>query len=64
MKVSMNCLHNEYRNLKPKKGIQKWLYLNTISPKRVIKKTHASVVAIGDSIVVRLRRMEIFIFTM
>ena len=41
---------------KAEKAILKWLNRYTLPPQRVIKKSHAFLVVIGDSIVAGLRR--------
>ena len=51
----MVCLHSDYRNLKPKKRSKIGWIETHYHQKELLRKSYASVVVIGDSIVAGLR---------
>ena len=58
LKFSMNRSRNDYRNLKPKKR-SKSGWIETHHQKELLRKSYASVVVIGDSIVAGLRLINL-----
>ena len=55
LKFSMDFLHNEYRSLDPKKQSKSGCIETHYHQKELLRKSYASVVVIGDSIVAGLR---------
>ena len=55
----MNCLCNDYRNLKPKKRCKSGWIWNTLPPKELLRKSCVSVVVIGNSVIPCLRRYPV-----
>ena len=54
----MDCLRNDYRNLKPKKRCKSGWIKTQYHQKELLRKPDAAVVVIGGSIVGRPRRIQ------
>ena len=54
--ISMDCLRNDYQNLQPKKRSKIGWIETHYHQKELLRKSYASVVVIGDSIVAGFRR--------
>ena len=62
LKVSINSLRNDYRNLKPKNRYKSGWIETHYHQKELLRKSHADVVVIGNSIVAGLTREAIQLY--